>query len=247
MINIKNKRIVVTGAGKGIGRETAILFASLGAKLALIARTQEDFDTLREKIGDSHIFFVGDVSKKEDIKVFMNKVVSDYGGIDILINNAGMRFRRPFLETTDEEWERVMDTNLNSIFHFCKIALPYMVEQRYGRIINISSIVGQNGFSDLSGYATSKAAIEGLTKSLAVEFAKYNININAIAPGFCNTSYAEKFKTNKELYDFTLDRTPLGRWGESEDIAKACVFLSSDMSNFVTGEVLNVDGGWNAC
>jgi len=121
-----------------------------------------------------------------------------------------------------------------------------MVKNNGGKIINMSSIAGTLGFSDLSGYVMSKAAIIGLTKSLAVEFAGKNIQINALAPGFCKTSYFEKFQENTELYDFTLSRIPMNRWGSSKEVADVCVFLASNMSNYMTGEVLKVDGGWSA-
>ena len=140
----------------------------------------------------------------------------------------------------------MLDVNLKSVFTLCQAVLPNMIKNHGGKIINMSSIAGTLGFANLSGYVMSKAAIIGLTKSLAVEFAEKNIQINALAPGFCKTSYFENFQENKELYDFTLSRIPMDRWGESKEIADVCVFLASNMSNYMTGEVLRVDGGWSA-
>jgi NAD(P)-dependent dehydrogenase (short-subunit alcohol dehydrogenase family) len=157
-----------------------------------------------------------------------------------------MRFRKGFLDISNDELDQVLDVNLKSVFTLCQEVLPYMIKNHEGKIINMSSIAGTLGFANLSGYVMSKAAIIGLTKSLAVEFAEKNIQINALAPGFCKTSYFENFQENKELYDFTLSRTPMDRWGESKEIADVCVFLASSMSNYMTGEVLKVDGGWSA-
>jgi len=249
LINIKGKVCVVTGAGKGIGREIAIKFANLGCSLALISRTQEDLDSLVNELNISRekIFvFKGDVSSPEVVEIFVENVVDRYGRIDVLVNNAGIRFRKSFLEITYEEWVNVINVNLGSTFLFCQKIGQHMLKQKSGKIINMASIVGTLGLPELTGYAASKGGVISLTKSLAVEWAEHNINVNVIAPGFCETSYTENFKKKKELYEFTLERTPMKKWGASTDIANACVFLASDMSSYITGEVLNVDGGWSA-
>jgi NAD(P)-dependent dehydrogenase (short-subunit alcohol dehydrogenase family) len=246
---LEDKVCIITGSGKGFGRDIAREFYSQGAKLALITRSQEDIDDLKIEYSDSNdrvMCFCGDVSDKEDIKTFVNSAAKLFGTFDVLVNNAGMRFRKDFLETRPEELDLVLDVNLKSIFFMCQMVLPYMLNNTQGKIINMSSIAGTLGFSGLSSYVLSKAAIVGLTKSLAIEFAEKNIQINAVAPGFCKTSYFENFQSNKELYDFTLSRTPMGRWGESKEITDICVFLASNMSNYMTGEVLKVDGGWSA-
>jgi NAD(P)-dependent dehydrogenase (short-subunit alcohol dehydrogenase family) len=154
-----------------------------------------------------------------------------------------MRFRKEFLKISENELSQVLDINLKSIVFLCQAVLPCMVENNSGKIINMSSIAGTLGFVNLSGYVMSKSAVVGLTKSLAVEFADKNIQINALAPGFCKTSYFENFQSNTELYDFTLSKIPMNRWGESKEVADVCVFLASSMSNYMTGEVLKVDGG----
>jgi len=248
-MSLKDKIVIITGAGKGIGYETARVFASLGCKLSVISRDKDDLKKLEIELDLSPDYFyamAGDASSPETVKLFVNETFSIYGKIDVLINNAGIRFRKSFSEITYAEWQHVLNVNLGSTFHFCQEVGRYMVEQKHGRIINMGSVVGTLGLPDLTAYAASKGAIISLTKSLALEWAKYNININVLAPGFCKTSYAEKFKNNSELYDFTIERTPMKKWGESSDIANACVFLASDLSNYVTGEVLTVDGGWSA-
>ncbi len=248
-MKLKNKVCIVTGAGKGIGRETAKLFYEEGARLALVTRTAEDLASLKRelKYTDKGVFtFEGDVSCEDAVVAFVKETVKRFGRIDILINNAGMRFRKAFLDTTTEEWNKVIETNLNSVYLLCREAGKFMVAKKDGRIVNIASIVGTRGLPELAAYGASKGGMITLTKCLAVEWAKYNVRVNAIAPGFCETSYAENFKKKKELYRFTIERTPQGRWGSARDIADAALFLAADSSRYITGETLHVDGGWNA-
>jgi len=247
---LKGKVCVITGGGKGIGRQAVNLFASLGCKVAVITRNRNDLDSLGKELDakiQGNIFcFAGDVSEEKIVKSFTDAVFEKYGRIDILINNAGIRYRKEFLDITHEDFLGVLKVNVGSTFLFCKYVGRIMKEQRYGRIVNMASIVGTLGLPELTAYAASKGAIISLTKALATEWAEYNINVNVIAPGFCETSYADNFKKKKELYNFTLERTPLKRWGSSTDIANSCVFLVSSMSDYITGEVLSVDGGWSA-
>lgn len=245
---LQDKVCIVTGAGKGFGRDIAKAYYAQGAKIALITRSQADVDDLISIFDDDErvLSVCGDVSDAGLVSQFVSQVVNKFGKIDVLVNNAGMRFRKEFLKISEDELDQVLDVNLKSVVFLCQRVLPYMIENNSGKIINMSSIAGTLGFANLSGYVMSKAAIIGLTKSLAVEFANKNIQINALAPGFCKTSYFENFKENENLYDFTLSRIPMNRWGESKEIADVCVFLASSMSNYMTGEVLKVDGGWNA-
>ena len=249
MEDLKGKVVVVSGAGKGIGFETVLRFLELGCKVAAITRTEADLLNLSASAGENakHLFtFYGDVSSIGEVNAFADAVFEQYGQIDVLINNAGMRFRKPFIEITYDEWRNVMDVNLGSTFLMCQAFGKHMLMQRSGRIINMASIVGTLGLPELSGYAASKGGIIRLTKSLALEWAEFGINVNVVAPGFCETSYTDNFKKKTDLYQFTLDRTPKGHWGQSKDIANACVYLASSLSDYVTGEVLNVDGGWSA-
>lgn len=245
---LQDKVCIVTGAGKGFGRDIARAYYTQGAKIALITRSQSDVDSLIAEFNNIERVLVvcGDVSKRNVVDLFVQKTEQQFGLIDVLVNNAGMRFRKAFLEISEKELNQVLNVNLKSVFNMCQEVLPSMIKNNSGKIINMSSIAGTLGFADLSAYVASKAAIIGLTKSLAVEFASNNIQINAIAPGFCKTSYFENFQKNNELYDMTLSRTPMRRWGESKEIADVCVFLASGMSSYITGEELNVDGGWSA-
>lgn len=144
------------------------------------------------------------------------------------------------------EFKNVFNSNFFSAVNFIKLVLESMKKNNYGKIINISSIAGVNGFDNLSAYVSSKSALNGLTKSLAIELAKNNIQVNAIAPGFIKSSYYETFKKKKTLYDFTIDRTPMKRWGELDEISNVCIFLASDESSYINGQVLAIDGGWTA-
>jgi 3-oxoacyl-[acyl-carrier protein] reductase len=244
---LKDKICIITGAGKGLGREVAKEFYAQGAKLALITRSQSDINDLNSEFDSGRVLSVcGDVSDSTVVAQFITQTIDKFGTIDVLVNNAGMRFRKEFLEISEDELDQVLNVNLKSIVFLSQKVLPYMIEKNRGKIINMSSIAGTLGFANLSGYVMSKAAIVGLTKSLAVELSDKNIQVNALAPGFCKTSYFEKFQENTELYDFTLSRIPMNRWGSSKEVADVCVFLASNMSNYMTGEVLKVDGGWSA-
>ncbi len=248
---LEGKVCVITGAGKGFGRDLAVTYLEHGAKLALITRSENDVHFLKDCIlGDrieDCLITNGDVSNYQTVFDFISRVKHQFGRIDVLVNNAGMRFRRSFLEISAEEFNLVMSNNFFSMVYLCQAVLPHMNEQGSGKIINISSIAGTLGLPNLSAYVSSKAAIIGLTKSLAVEFAEKNIQVNAIAPGFAKTSYFENFKKNEALYDYTLDRIPMRRWGESIEVANVCLFLASALSDYVTGDVITVDGGWSAC
>lgn len=247
-MRLKNSVCIVTGAGKGIGKETAKLFYKEGAHLALITRSENDLVLLKDELkGLGRVFtFKGDVSEERSVKSFIKQVLKEFRTIDVLINNAGMRFRKSFLSITTEEWNKVIQNNLNSVYLLSREVGKFMVENKNGKIVNISSVVGTLGLPELTAYGASKGAIITFTKCLALEWAEYNINVNAIAPGFCETSYTEKFKQNKDLYQFTLERTPKKKWGKASDVANACLFLSTKESDYVTGEVLNVDGGWSS-
>jgi len=249
VLGLQGKVVIITGAGKGIGFEAAKAFCDLGCNVAAITRSAQDLELLKKQVKDAPgelLVMAGDVSEPQTVQAFVALVIDTFQYIDVLINNAGMRFRKSFLDIEYAEWQEVMNVNLGSTFLFCQAVGKFMVQRKSGRIINMASIVGTLGLPELSGYAASKGGIISLTKSLALEWAEHNININVIAPGFCKTSYADNFKEKSDLYDFTIERTPKKVWGESKDISDACIYLASDLSSYVTGEVLSVDGGWSA-
>jgi len=196
---------------------------------------------------DEDIYFqVGDVSDEATVINFISNVFNKFQRIDVLVNNAGIRFRKEFLKVEYQEWQNIINVNAGSVFLFCREVGKYMVSQKSGSIINIISIIGTLGLPELSIYGASKGAVLSLTKSLALEWSKFEVRVNAIAPGFCQTSYTESFKKNKQLYDFTLERIPMKKWGMPIDVSNTCLYLASNMSSYVTGEVISVDGGWSA-
>lgn len=246
---LQDKVCIITGAGKGIGRDCAILFAEHGAKLALISRTEADLTELaiQLNLNESRLYCkAGDVSDESTVNEFVGSVINQFGKIDVLINNAGMRFRKKFTDISWDEWRQVMTVNAGSTFLFCKAVGAHMLQRQKGKIVNMASIIGSNGLPELAGYGASKGAIITLSKCIATEWADSGINVNVIAPGFCETSYAESFKKKSDLYNFTIERTPMKKWGSGFDVANACLYLSSSMSDYVTGTTLHVDGGWDA-
>ena len=241
----KNKIVLVTGAGKGIGFETTKMLIEQGAFVYALVKDKNDkkkFDKFQNK--RLKIYF-GDVNDQSIInKIFLDSNKSKKI-INCLVNNAGMRFRKDFIKIEKKEINYVFNTNFFSIFFLCQIFSKNLIKRKIpGSIVNIASIVGINGFKELSLYGSTKGALISLTKCLAVEFADKLIRVNSISPGFTKTSYYKKFKKNKKLYNWTISRIPMKRWGESSDISYLISFLLSDQSNYITGENFNVDGGW---
>jgi 3-oxoacyl-[acyl-carrier protein] reductase len=245
MFNLSGKVAIVTGAGQGIGKEIALQLAASGAKVALIDITDRIFDVLKEikGRGGDGLAIKCDVSSWDDVHRAVGQVLERLDRIDILVNNAGIYPFRPFVEMSEQDWDKVLDINLKGVFNFTRAVLPKMIEQRSGKIINIASIAGSVvGFTNLVHYSASKAGIIGFTRSLALEVAQYNINVNAISPGPIETPGTKVL--NKELYDQIRRAIPLGRWGRPEDVANLVLFLASDKSNFITGQNIIIDGGY---
>lgn len=238
--NIVNKVVVVTGGSRGIGAEIVKLLAKLGYKVILNYNKSETYAQDVQKELNNVDIFKADVSKKEEAQALINFAIKKYGKIDVLINNAGMSQTKLFTETTDEEWNNVINTNLNSAFFCSREAVKNMIHNKNGLIINISSIWGITGASCEVAYSTSKAALNGFTKALAKELGPSNIRVNAIAPGIINT------KMNNHLSDEELENIkeeiPLERIGEAKDIAKCVKWLIED--NYTTGQIISINGGW---
>ena len=245
--NFEKMNFVVTGAGKGIGRSVLNLLYKSKANVAIITRSKADISKIQKTFNSKKIIsYVGDVSIKSDIDIFYKLVKSKMKKIHGLVNNAGVRQREKFSNIDDKKLNYVLDSNLKSVFRVSQLFSKIM-SKKTASIVNVSSIVGPRGFTDLSGYAMTKAGIVGLSKSLAVELAQKKIRVNTVCPGFIKTSYANKFKRKfPKLYNYTLQRTPLKRWGSSDEVANLILFLLSSESSYMTGNVSYIDGGWSS-
>lgn len=241
-MNLKNKNILITGAGKGIGYSSVIDCLNHGANVFALIRTKKD---LKKFSKSKNLFlFQGDVRNTNLInKIFKYSRKINYP-INCLVNNAGIRQRKKFEKITIKNIRDLFETNFFSIFQICQIFIKNIKKDETGSIVNLGSIVGSYGFNELSGYASSKKALEGLTKCIAVEFGKKKINVNCINPGFTKTSYFKKFK-KKKLYNWTLEKIAKKKWADSKEISKLIVFLCSNYSSYINGEIINIDGGWN--
>jgi 3-oxoacyl-[acyl-carrier protein] reductase len=244
MFSLKDKVAVVTGASQGIGRDTALALAEAGAKVAVAARNEEKLSALVTDIaaaGGTAFAVKMDVADAEQVKLGFKQVLEKFGRLDILVNNAAITRDGLAMRMKADDWEAVLRTNLTGA-HLCiQQALPTMMKARAGRIINISSIVAQSGNAGQANYVAAKAGIIGLTKAIAIEIASRNITVNAVAPGFIETPMTAVLldKVKEEL----VTRIPLGRMGSTRDVAAAIVFLASDEAAYITGHVLNVNGG----
>ena len=246
-MRLKDKAALITGGGRGIGAATASVFAEEGARVGIVDIRDEGLKEVaaqaRQK-GFEFKVFVGDVSKKDQIERVMHGFIQEFGRIDILVNNAGIAISRPFLEKSVEDWVKTLDVNLIGLFLCSQSAARYMVEQKSGKIINISSIRGIDhcGREGIMDYSASKAAVINLTKTMAKELAPY-VNVNTVAPGHTATEMTKSLP--EEIKRNMIEGSYLKRMAQPEDIAKAILFLASNDADFVTGQVLLVDGGFS--
>jgi NAD(P)-dependent dehydrogenase (short-subunit alcohol dehydrogenase family) len=241
---LKNKNILITGAGKGIGEQLVYDCLEGGAFVYCLIKSKGDNSKFKNLTNIK--IFNGDVNNTKVFKSIFNYSLKNKKLINGLVNNAGIRQRKKFVDISKTDLKKIFDTNFFAIFNLLQSYFKYVQQNKVNSsIVNIGSIVGKLGFNDLSGYASTKSALEGLTKSLALDFAEFGSRINIIQPGFTKTSFYQKFKKNKKLYNWTLNRTPLKRWGEPAEISNLIIFLLSDYSKYITGESISVDGGWS--
>jgi len=244
MQDLKGKVALVTGASRGIGRHIALQLAQRGADVAINYRSRqsegEEVAKEIETTGVRALSFKADLSKMPEARSLVRQVQEQWGRIDILVNNAGITKDKSMKKLTDDDWNDVLDTNLGSVYATCSEVLKIMMDQKYGRIINITSFVGQAGNFGQANYAASKGGIIAFTKTLALEMAKYNITVNAIAPGFTETEMLAQVPEN--IREQIIARVPMGRFGKPEEIARAVVFLAAE-GDYITGQQINVNGG----
>ena len=234
---------VITGSARGIGAAIAALFADLGYNVVINYNTSEkEALELKEKLGDKAIAVKADVSTSEGAKLLFEKANEAFGGVDVLVNNAGIAQQKLFTDITQADYDRMFDCNVRSVFNCCQCALPYMIHNKYGRIINVSSMWGIVGASCEVHYSASKAAVIGMTKALAREVAPSGITVNCIAPGVIDTPMNKCF--DEETMNALIEETPVGRIGTPEDAARAVLFFADEKSGFITGQILGVDGAF---
>jgi len=244
MSQLTNQIAVVTGAGRGIGRAIALKFATEGADVVCVSRTQENSERVANEIGAlgrKAWAFAVDVADSAAVSAAAEKILADCGKVDILVNNAGVTRDGLLMRMSDEDWDTVLNTNLKGAFFFTKAFSRAFARQRSGRIINITSVIGLIGNAGQCNYAASKAGLIGFTQSVAKELASRGITVNAIAPGFIETDMTSELK--QEMRDAILKQIPLGSFGAAEDIAGAALYLAGPAARYVTGQVLTVDGG----
>lgn len=253
-MRFKDRTVIITGGGTGIGRETALLFAEEGANVVIIGRRVEklrEVEKASRKLGPEIDYLVNDISDEDRCKAIVEYTVEKYGHIDILINNAGILLPGATHEISSLEWDKTFNVNVRGMWLMSKYVLPHMMEQRSGAIVNTSSVIGLKGFSGVAAYATSKGAVAQLTKCMAVEYARYHIRVNAVCPGFVDTplvneGYLERAEDRDDAIEFMKSLHPLGRIATAKEVAQAILFLCEDNSEFITGHLLPVDGGWSA-
>ena len=241
MMNLENKKIIITGATGGIGNSIVKRLSDAGAKILATGTRIEKLEELKSKFNNIDILKF-DISKGEEIEAFIENATKQLGGgLDCLINNAGITQDNLAIRMNIDEWKKVIDINLTSTFLLSKFAVKKMLKNKYGKIINITSVVGHTGNLGQANYTASKAGIVAMSKSLAIEYAKKNININCISPGFIKTEMTDKI--DEKFKEAIISKIPSSRLGEPEDVANAVLFLASDQSNYINGETIHVNGG----
>ena len=241
MVNLKGKKVLVTGASGGIGKAIAIELSSNGADLCLTGRNKSELESLQKLIGGNCQIVISDLSKSEGIDELVNSAQEKMGQIDILINNAGITRDNLFMRMSEEDWNEVINVNLNSIFKLTKHLIKGMIKRRYGRIINITSVIGVAGGAGQSNYSASKAGIIAMSKSLAQEVGSRSVTVNSIAPGFIETNMTAELSDDRKQE--ILNSISIGRLGKPDDIAGAVCFLASDKASYITGQTIHINGG----
>ena len=239
-MNLKDKKVLITGATGGIGKSLVEKFYNFGAKIIATGTREEKLNKLKEEFPKIKVEKFK-LDNHSEIEKFIEKIDTQLGGLEILINNAGITLDNLSIRLTEENWKKVLDVNLTSSFLTCKYAIKKMLKKKYGKIINITSIVGHTGNLGQANYAASKAGIIAFSKSLALEYAKKNININCVSPGFIKTEMTDAI--NDEFKKILISKIPSGDLGSAEDVSNCVAFLASDMANYINGETIHVNGG----
>jgi NAD(P)-dependent dehydrogenase (short-subunit alcohol dehydrogenase family) len=247
LFDLSGRVAVVTGASKGLGKAIAHALAAGGADVALYARNKEELEAVKasvESLGRRAEVYCVDVLDKQVIAENVKATLQAFGHIDILVNNAGVNVRKPVLEFASEEWDLVLNTNLKGYLLMAQAVVPDMLSRGYGKVINMASILGTVGLPSQVAYASSKGGVMQMTKVMALEWAKQGVQVNAIGPTYFETPLVAQLRNDPERYGFIVDRTPMGRWGQPDELAGLVIFLASRASDFITGQTIFIDGGW---
>lgn len=247
LFDLTGRVALVTGASKGLGSAISVGLAKSGAHLALCARDRRGLEATRaavEATGARAEVFEMDVCSRASVRHAVAAALEAFGRIDVLVNNAGVNVRKPTLELSEEEWDQVLDTNLKGYFLVAQAVGEHMVARGAGKVVNVSSIFGAVGMNNQLAYAASKGGVVQLTKVMAIEWAKHGVNVNAVGPTYFETPLVAALRNDPERFRFINERTPMGRWGQPEELVGTVVYLASRASDFVTGQTVYVDGGW---
>jgi NAD(P)-dependent dehydrogenase (short-subunit alcohol dehydrogenase family) len=247
IFDLKDKVAMVTGSTRGLGEVAALALAKAGADIAVCGRSAPDLARVTaeiEKLGRNAQGFHIDVTDSRKVTEAVEQILDYFGHIDILVNNAGVNYRVPVLEYPEEEWDRVINTNLKGYFLVTRAVAPQMIENGYGKVINMSSILGAVGLPHQVAYASSKGGVDQMTKVMALEWAKLGVRVNAIGPTYFETELVTQIRDDAERFNFINERTPMGRWGQLPELEGIVIFLASAASDFITGQTIYVDGGW---
>ena len=249
LFELSGKTALVTGATRGLGEVAATALAKAGAQVAVCGRSQADMERVCADLaglGATAQGFSLDVLSKDKVGQCVDAVLERFGAIDILVNNAGVNHRVPVLEFPEEQWDRILATNLKGYFLLAQAVVPQMIQRGYGKVINMSSILGTVGLPMQAAYASSKGGVDQLTKVMALEWAQKGVRVNAIGPTYFETELVAQLRNDPQRFDFINERTPMGRWGYPPELEGIVIFLAAPASDFITGQTVYIDGGWTA-
>lgn len=250
LFDLSGKVAMVTGSTRGLGEVAAMALAKAGADVAICGRNEEDLKRVSAAItelGKNAAGFYLDVTSTDGVQKGVDDILAHFGRVDILVNNAGVNHRVPVLEYDEDAWDMVINTNLKGYFLVAKAVVPQMIENGYGKVINISSILGTVALPNQLAYAASKGGVDQMTKVMAVEWAKQGVRVNAIGPTYFETDLVTQIRKDPERFNFINERTPMGRWGYLDELEGIVIFLAAPASDFITGQTIYIDGGWTAC
>jgi NAD(P)-dependent dehydrogenase (short-subunit alcohol dehydrogenase family) len=250
IFDLSKKVAMVTGSTRGLGEVAAIALAKAGADVAVCGRNEDDLNRVSaniKAIGRDAAGFFLEVTSKTSVDEAAKKILDHFGRVDILVNNAGTNYRVPILEYPEDKWDLIIGTNLKGYYLVAQAIVPQMIERGYGKIINVSSIAGQIAVPFLFAYACAKGGVNQMTKMMAFEWAKQGIRVNAVAPTYFETEMVKQIRNDPERMEYINRRTPMGRWGKLPELEGIVIFLAAPASDFVTGQILCIDGGWTSC